>query len=112
MAISVRWGHVLTPHQRPHRVDQIYRLRFHAGAVLRAAAEGGLVLRCVAPADCIAFVSYAVALVLRERRGFRGLVTFGWVGGDVLRARKRSSERTAMAFMSRTETGGRGLLVG
>ena len=27
---------------------------------------------------------------------------------DVLRARKRSSERTAMAFMSRTETGVRG----
>ena len=28
-----------------------------------------------------------------------------WIGGDVLRARKRSSERTAMAFMRRTETG-------
>jgi hypothetical protein len=28
----------------------------------------------------------------------------GWM--DVLRARKRSSERTAIAFMRRTETGG------
>lgn len=47
----------LTPHQRPHRVDQVYRLRFHACAVLRAAAEGGLVLRCVAPADCVALLA-------------------------------------------------------
>jgi hypothetical protein len=29
-------------------------------------------------------------------------------GVDILRARKRSSERTAMAFMRRTETGGPG----
>ena len=44
---------VLTPHQGPHRIDQIDRFGFDAGAVLRAAAaEGGLVLGCVAPADC------------------------------------------------------------
>lgn len=33
------------------------------------------------------------------------------LGGAVLRARKRSSDRTAMAFMRRTETGGRGSVV-
>jgi hypothetical protein len=52
---SVRGSVVLTPHQRPHRVDQIDRFRLDARAVLgaAAAAEGGLVLRCVAPADCV-----------------------------------------------------------
>jgi hypothetical protein len=43
----------LTPHQRPYRVYEIDRFRFDACAVLRAAAEGGLVLCCVAPADCV-----------------------------------------------------------
>ena len=55
------WVLSLTPHQRPHGVDQIDRFGFHAGAVLRTAAEGGLVLRCVAPADCGALL---VVLVL------------------------------------------------
>lgn len=38
----------------------------------------------------------------------KGACRDGWFGfwQDVLRARKRSSERTAMAFMRRTETGG------
>jgi hypothetical protein len=43
----------LTPHQRPHRVYEINRFRFDARAILRATAEGGLVLCCVAPADCV-----------------------------------------------------------
>jgi hypothetical protein len=42
---------LLTSHQRPHRVDEVDCFRFHAAAVLGAAAEGGLVLCCVAPAD-------------------------------------------------------------
>ena len=40
---------------------------------------------------------------------FRGLLV--GIGDDVLRARKRSSESTAMAFMRRTETGARERLV-
>jgi hypothetical protein len=35
-----------------------------------------------------------------------GEIVDGWM--DVLRARKRSSERTAIAFIRRTETGGEG----
>jgi hypothetical protein len=40
--------------------------------------------------------------------GVCGCVVGSGMGVDVLRARKRSSERTAMAFMRRTETGWRG----
>jgi hypothetical protein len=60
--VSSRSGvwEALTPHQRPHRVYEINRFRFDARAVLRAAAEGGLVLCCVAPADCVVVVSFAV----------------------------------------------------
>lgn len=58
-------------------------------------------------------VSFAVLLLCLESVRVRGLgFLVGLVGGDVLRARKRSSERTAMAFMRRTETDGRGWLVG
>ena len=64
--------------------------------------------RCPSRLCCV--VSSAVLLCLESVR-FRGLVVGVGGGGDVLRARKRSSERTAMAFMSRTETGRRGLLV-
>ena len=62
----------LTPHQRPHRVDQIDRLRFHAGTVLRAAAEGGLVLRCVAPADCVALLAMLSCWSGEGERGLAG----------------------------------------
>jgi hypothetical protein len=64
------------------------------------------VLRCPSRLFCI--VSSAVLLCL-ESVWIRGRRVR--VGGDVLRARKRSSERTAMAFMRRTETGGRKRLV-
>jgi hypothetical protein len=68
---------VLTPHQRPHRVDKIYRLGFHAGAVLRAAAEGGLVLGGVAPADCVALLALLHCCVLKVC-GAAGSWLFGW----------------------------------
>lgn len=73
-------GSSLTPHQRPHRVNQIDGFCFHAGTVLRAAAEGGLVLRCVAPADCVVIVSFAVLLGGLESVRFRGLGILEWVG--------------------------------
>lgn len=46
-----------TPHERPHRVDEVYGFGFYARAVLGAAAEGGLALLCIAPADCWSWVS-------------------------------------------------------
>jgi hypothetical protein len=36
--LPVWYKQVLTPHQCPHRIDQIDRFRFHACAILRAAA--------------------------------------------------------------------------
>lgn len=44
-------GVALTPHERAHGIDEIDGFGLDARAVLRAAAEGGLVLLCVAPAD-------------------------------------------------------------
>lgn len=81
------------PHERAHGIYEVYHLGFDARAVLHAAAKGGLGLLGRAPADWI-------VLGLCEE------VRQAWVEGFVLRARKRSSERTAMAFTRRTDTGG------
>jgi hypothetical protein len=64
------------------------------------------VLRCPSRLCCV-IVSPRCALigVLLVLVRF-GEIVDGWM--DVLRARKRSSERTAIAFIRRTETGGEG----
>nr|POE49563.1 dol-p-man:man(7)glcnac(2)-pp-dol alpha-1,6-mannosyltransferase [Quercus suber] len=91
LAFACREGGERTPHQRPDGIDQVDELRFHARVVLHvtgAAAERGFGGLRGAPADCEFGVS------IGEGKG-----------GDLLRARKRSSERTAMAFTRRMETG-------
>ena len=83
-----------TSHHGPHTGDQVDGFGFHACAIV-CCAEAWLGLRathsdCMFPV-CIRFYSSRRAVA----------------GRDVPRARKRSSERTAMALMMRTMTGRR-----
>jgi hypothetical protein len=79
-----------TSHHGPHTGDQVDGLGFHACAIVcRAEARLGL---CATPSDCM--FQYSLGSYLR-----------GVAGRDIPRARKRSSERTAMALMIRMMTG-------
>lgn len=80
----------LTPHQRPHALDQIYDFVFDA-RVVGLAAERWFCL-CATPADCRR-VRYCCEI--RETRRKETL----------LLARNLSSERIAIAFTRRIETG-------
>lgn len=105
--VSRSWDD-LTPHKRPHRCDQVDDLGLDASGILHSAETR--VLRCRAPSDCLVSaviltscspecLSYAAGRSsVVHRRILRSEV------GDILRARKRSSDSTAIALTRRTET--------
>lgn len=81
----------LTPHQCPHTSYQVYDLCFYRRVVLLA-AECGFGLRTT-PADCGLLEDAAACIEVGK-------------GKLLLLARNLSSERIAIAFTRRIETGG------
>ena len=95
-----------TPHQCPYRRDKVYQARFDTRIVALTMKAG--FCRC-RPSDCRLSVQLLVCVCVcvsgNRRCAHRIAVDVArYVGIYVLRARKRSSERIAMALVRSTAT--------